>query len=95
MAKSYRNELVPTGALLLLGSIASVRLMALPAYEAEGFELHWIRRFFEAGEWLGLGLEPPLFLSRMLHVVVGAIGAVLTYRLAQRSLGRGAAWNNC
>jgi len=99
---SHRSELVPIGALLLLGSVAFVRLMALPAFEDEGFSLHWIRRFFEAGEWLqpltdgkplevwpvlplvGLGLEPPLLLIRVLHVLVGALGAVLIYRLAQR-----------
>ena len=79
--KSYRNELVRVGALLLLGSIAFVRLMALPAFEDEAVL-----------PLMGLGLEPPLFLTRMLHVVVGAIGAVLTYQLAQRSLGRGAAF---
>jgi hypothetical protein len=110
MEKSYRNELLPMGALLLLGSVAFVRLMALPAFEDEGFQLHWIRRFFEAGEWLQpltdgkplevwpmlplrrLGLEPSLFLIRVLHVLIGAIGAVLVYRLAQRSLTRGAAF---
>lgn len=80
MEESYRNELVPMGALLLLGSIAIVHLMALPAFEAEDFELQ---------KW---GVESPLSLTRMLNVLAGAIGAVLTYRLARRSLGRGAAF---
>ena len=98
------------GALLLLGSVAFVRLMALPAFADEALSLHWIRRVCEAGEWLPpltegkplevwpmlplmrLGLEPPLFLIRVLHVLVGAVGAVLLYRLAQRSLPRGAAF---
>jgi len=74
---------IRVGALLLLGSVAFVRLMALPACADESFELLPL---------MGLGRESPLFLTRVLHVAVGAIGAVLTYRLALRSLGRGAAF---
>ncbi len=38
-------------ALLLLGSLAFVHLMALPAIEDEGSQLRWIWRIIEAGEW--------------------------------------------
>src|SRR5262249_16926976 len=79
------------------GSAALVRLMAVPAFADEGFELHWVSRFFAAGEWpllplMRLGLEPPLLLMRVLHVLVGGSGAVLLYPLAQRLLARGAAF---
>jgi len=32
-----RNDIVPIGALLLIGSFAFVHLMALPAFEDEGY----------------------------------------------------------
>jgi 4-amino-4-deoxy-L-arabinose transferase-like glycosyltransferase len=48
-------------ALLLLGSLAFVRLMALPAFEDEGSQLHGIWRLIETGEWLQpLGEGKPL-----------------------------------
>src|SRR3954451_8892446 len=37
---------------LLLSSLASVHLMAIPAFEDEGSQLHLIWRIVEAGEWL-------------------------------------------
>jgi 4-amino-4-deoxy-L-arabinose transferase-like glycosyltransferase len=48
----YRYEVVPIAALLLLGSLAFVHLMALPAFEDEGSQLRWVWRIIEAGEWL-------------------------------------------
>jgi hypothetical protein len=57
----YRSHIVPVGALLLLGSLAFVRLMALPAFEDEGSQLRMIWRVIEAGEWLQpLGAGKPL-----------------------------------
>jgi 4-amino-4-deoxy-L-arabinose transferase-like glycosyltransferase len=38
--------------LLLLGALAFTHLLALPAFEDEGSQLHWIRRAIDAGEWL-------------------------------------------
>ena len=46
------NEIVPIGALLLLASLAFVRLMALPAFEDEGSQLRLVWRVIESGEWL-------------------------------------------
>jgi 4-amino-4-deoxy-L-arabinose transferase-like glycosyltransferase len=48
----YRQDRLPIAALLLLGSLAFIRLLALPAFEDEGTELRWIWRVIEAGEWL-------------------------------------------
>jgi 4-amino-4-deoxy-L-arabinose transferase-like glycosyltransferase len=57
----YRFEVLPIAALLLLGSLAFVHLMALPAFEDEGSQLRWVRRIIEAGEWLQpLGDGKPL-----------------------------------
>jgi 4-amino-4-deoxy-L-arabinose transferase-like glycosyltransferase len=47
----YRYEVLPIAALLLLGSLAFVHLMALPAFEDEGSQLRWVWRIIEAGEW--------------------------------------------
>lgn len=98
--KSYRNDIIPIVALLLLGSFAFVHLLALPAFTDEGAQVRWIWRVIEAGEWLqplgdGKPLEAwpmvplvlwfgvdPLTEARVLHVLAGMIGAVLTYRLA-------------
>jgi hypothetical protein len=56
-----RYEILPIAALLLLGSLAFVRLMALPAFEDEGSQLRWVWRIIEAGEWLQpLGDGKPL-----------------------------------
>jgi 4-amino-4-deoxy-L-arabinose transferase-like glycosyltransferase len=103
------NEIVPIGALLLLASVAFVRLMALPAFEDEGSQLRLIWRVIEAGEWLqplsdGKPLEAwlmvplvrlasqPLMAIRALHVVVGMLAAVGTYRLGMRVTDRTTAW---
>ena len=57
----YRYDVLPIAALLLLGSLASVHLMALPAFEDEGSQLRWVWRIIEAGEWLQpLGDGKPL-----------------------------------
>jgi 4-amino-4-deoxy-L-arabinose transferase-like glycosyltransferase len=104
-----RNEIVPIGALLLIGSLAFVHLMALPAFEDEGSQLRLVWRLIEAKEWLqplseGKPLEAwlmvplvrladqPLAAIRALHVLVGMLGAVLTYRLGLRVTDRPAAW---
>jgi 4-amino-4-deoxy-L-arabinose transferase-like glycosyltransferase len=104
-----RNDIVPIGALLLIGSFAFVRLMALPAFEDEGSQLRLVWRVIEAKEWLqpfGEGkplevwlvvplvrlAEQPLAAIRALHVLVGMLGAVLTYRLGLRVTDRPAAW---
>jgi hypothetical protein len=47
--------MLPMVALLIIGSVAFVRLMSLPAFEDEGSQLRWIFRLIQAGEWL-----PPL-----------------------------------
>jgi 4-amino-4-deoxy-L-arabinose transferase-like glycosyltransferase len=47
-----QHELLPLGALLLLGALAFVHLMAVPAFEDEGSQLRLIWRALEAGEWL-------------------------------------------
>jgi 4-amino-4-deoxy-L-arabinose transferase-like glycosyltransferase len=104
-----RNDIVPIGALMLIGSFAFVHLMALPAFEDEGSQLRSVWRVIEAGEWLqplgeGKPLEswpmvplvrlvgPPLAAIRALHVLVGMMGAVLTYRLGLRVTDRWTAW---
>ena len=47
--------------LLLLGSLASAHLLALPAFEDEGSQLRWVSRIIEAGEWFQpLGDGKPL-----------------------------------
>ena len=105
----YRTEIVPIGTLLLIASVAFVRLMALPAFEDEGSQLRLVWRVIEAREWLqplseGKPLEAwlmvplvrlagqPLAAIRALHVLVGMLGAVLTYRLGMRVTDRQAAW---
>ncbi len=56
-----RNHILPIAGLLLLGSLAFVHLMALPAFADEGGQLGWIWRVIEAGEWLQpLGDGKPL-----------------------------------
>src|SRR5216683_4638051 len=108
---TYRNDIVPIGALLLIGSFAFVHLMALPAFEDEGSQLRSVWRLIEANEWLqplgeGKPLEAwpmvplvrlvgqPLAAIRALHVLVGMIGAVLTYRLGLRVTDRWTAWTS-
>jgi 4-amino-4-deoxy-L-arabinose transferase-like glycosyltransferase len=104
-----RNDIVPIGALMLIGSLALVHLMALPAFEDEGSQLRLVWRLIEAREWLqplseGKPLEAwlmvplallggqPLAAIRALHVLVGMIGAVMTYRLGREVTGRLTAW---
>jgi hypothetical protein len=47
----HRQALVPYAALLLLGSLAFIRLMALPPFQDEGSQLRWVWRLVEAGDW--------------------------------------------
>src|SRR5277367_5259346 len=105
----YRNDIVPIGALMLMGSFAFVRLMALPAFEDEGSQLRLLWRLIDAGEWLqplseGKPLEAwpmvplvqlggqSLAAIRAVHVAVGIIGAVLTFRLGLQVTDRRTAW---
>jgi 4-amino-4-deoxy-L-arabinose transferase-like glycosyltransferase len=107
--RTCRNDLVPIGVLLLIGSFAFVHLMALPAFEDEGTQLRLVWRLIEAKEWLqplslGKPLEAwlmapllrltgqPLAAIRALHVLVGMLGAVLTYRLGVLVTDRSTAW---
>src|SRR5579859_3512754 len=54
-------EIADVAGLLLLGSLAAVRLTALPVFEDEGSQLHLIWRIVQAGEWLQpLGDGKPL-----------------------------------
>lgn len=56
-----RSDLLAVTALLLLGAIAFVHLLAIPPMEDEGSQLRWIWRIIEAGEWLQpLGDGKPL-----------------------------------
>lgn len=100
-ASVSRGDLAPTVGLLLLGSLAFVHLMAVPAFEDEGSQLRWIFRLIQCAEWLpplggGKPLEawliapfaalgmPALASARVMHVLAGMLGAVLTYRLARQ-----------
>jgi 4-amino-4-deoxy-L-arabinose transferase-like glycosyltransferase len=54
-------EIADVAGLLLLGSLAAIRLTALPVFEDEGSQLHLIWRIVQAGEWLQpLGDGKPL-----------------------------------
>jgi 4-amino-4-deoxy-L-arabinose transferase-like glycosyltransferase len=93
----------PAIALLAIGSLAFLHLLAIPVFEDEGSQIRWIVRIIEAGEWLGpmgdgkpleawpmvpwvaLGM-PAILVMRAMHVLAGAIGAVLVYRIALRVL---------
>lgn len=101
MSPPGRRPWWPAIALLVLGCLACVRLLAIPMFEDEGSQLRWIVRIIDAGEWLAplgdgkpleawpmvplvrLGL-PALVVMRALHVLAGAIGALLVYRIALR-----------
>ncbi len=106
---TFRNDIAPIGALMLISSFAFVHLMAIPAFEDEGTQLRLVYRLIEANEWLqplgeGKPLEAwpmvplvlfggqPLAAIRALHVLVGMMGAVLTYRLGLRVTDRWTAW---
>jgi 4-amino-4-deoxy-L-arabinose transferase-like glycosyltransferase len=52
MISPRRREILIGAALLILGSFASVHLMALPVFEDEGSQLRLIWRILDAGEWL-------------------------------------------
>jgi 4-amino-4-deoxy-L-arabinose transferase-like glycosyltransferase len=47
-----RGDVRAYAALLLLGSLAFVHLMALPVFADEGGQLRWMWRIVEAGDWL-------------------------------------------
>jgi glutathione S-transferase len=48
----HRKHVLPVAALIGLGSLALIRLLAVPAFEDEGTQLRWIRRIIDAAEWL-------------------------------------------
>jgi hypothetical protein len=93
----------PAVALLAIGSLAFVHLLAIPVFEDEGSQIRWIVRIIAAREWLGpmgdgkpleawpmvpwvaLGL-PAILVMRALHVLAGALAAVLVYRIGLRVL---------
>jgi hypothetical protein len=50
-ALGQRRDLLPVLILVLLGSLAFMNLMAIPAFEDEGSQLRWIWRIVEAGSW--------------------------------------------
>jgi hypothetical protein len=93
----------PAIALLAIGSLTFVRLLAIPVFEDEGSQIRWVDRIITAGEWLGpmgdgkpleawpmvpwvaFGL-PAILVMRTLHVLSGALAAVLVYRIALRVL---------
>jgi hypothetical protein len=76
-----RNDLLPIVALLILGSVAFVRLMSLPAFEDEGSQLRWIFRLIQAGEWLQpLGEGKPLEAWPMAPLVRWGIPALAAAR---------------
>jgi 4-amino-4-deoxy-L-arabinose transferase-like glycosyltransferase len=61
MISPHRREILAAATLLILGSLASVHLMALPVFEDEGSQLRLIWRIVDAGEWLQpLGDGKPL-----------------------------------
>jgi len=49
---ALRSHVAAVAALLLLGALAFVHLMALPVFEDEGSQLRLISRVVDAGEWL-------------------------------------------
>lgn len=72
---------MPIGALLMLGSIAFVHLMSLPAFEDEGSQLRWIFRLIQAGEWLPpLGEGKPLEAWPMAPLVRWGVPALAAAR---------------
>jgi 4-amino-4-deoxy-L-arabinose transferase-like glycosyltransferase len=76
-----RKELLPIAVLLLLGSLAFVHLMALPAFEDEGSQLRWIWRVIEAGDWLQpLGDGKPLEAWPMVPLVRLGLPALMAIR---------------
>jgi 4-amino-4-deoxy-L-arabinose transferase-like glycosyltransferase len=59
--RTLQKELLPYLALLALGSLAFVHLMALPAFEDEGSQLRWVWRLVQARDWRSsLGDGKPL-----------------------------------
>ena len=48
----HHKHVLPVAALIGLGSLALIRLLAVPAFEDEGTHLRWIRRIIDAAEWL-------------------------------------------
>jgi hypothetical protein len=49
--KTRQQNLVSYAALLLLGSLAFIHLMALPPFQDEGSQLRWVWRLINAGDW--------------------------------------------
>jgi hypothetical protein len=81
MTSVRRPDLWAIAGLLLLGSFAFVRLMALPIFEDEGSQLRWIWRFIEAGDWLEpLGNGKPLEAWLMVPLVRLGLPALAVMR---------------
>jgi 4-amino-4-deoxy-L-arabinose transferase-like glycosyltransferase len=77
----HRTELLSIAALLMLGSLAFLRLMVLPVFEDEGTQLRWIWRAIEAGEWLQpLGDGKPLEAWPMVPLVRVGLPSLLAAR---------------
>jgi hypothetical protein len=78
---AYRSEVLPVGALVLLGSFAFVHLMALPAFEDEGSQLRLVWRALEAHEWLqALSDGKPLEVWPMVPLVRFAVQPLAAIR---------------
>ena len=78
---AWRSEVVAIATLVLLGSLAFVRLMVLPAFEDEGSQLRLIWRVIEAREWLQpLGEGKPLEVWPMVPLVRAGLPPLATMR---------------
>jgi len=81
ISPARRDDWIPIAAVLMLGSIAFVRLMSLPAFEDEGSQLRWIFRMIQAGEWLApLGEGKPLEAWPMVPLVRLGVPALAAAR---------------
>jgi hypothetical protein len=76
-----RRDILPAGALLVLGSLAFVHLAKLPMFEDEGSQLRLIWRIIEHGEWLQpLGDGKPLEAWLMVPLVATGVTPILATR---------------
>lgn len=81
LANPSRDDILPIAVLLMLGSLAFVDLLTLPAFEDEGSQLRWIFRLIQAGEWLPpLGEGKPLEAWLVAPLVRWGVPALLAAR---------------